>query len=285
MKRYYKFAGVELEISVPDQYQYREDSNLEAFRTEQVTDPHRFSFELVDELDPPRGELLVKMPGFLVFEEGESVSRYIGSVEGGWEYAYIRAWHCGKEHKVQVKTAESRDAIFGKTVLTTIAAEHLIAQSDGFVFHCSYINHNGKAILFTAPSETGKSTQADLWHNLRDSVIINGDRAAVRLVDGELRAEGIPFSGSSKFCVDSSLPIEAIVYLAQAPSTTIRRLRGYQAFVRIWEGIFVNTWDRGDLDRVSALAEKVAGAVPIYYLACTQDESAVIALEQVLGTR
>ena len=143
---------------------------------------------------------------------------------------------------------------------------------------------DGKAILFTAPSETGKSTQADLWHRLRGAAIHNGDRSAVRWQDGRAYACGVPFAGSSQICENVTLPLAAIVYLRQAPETTIRRLRGAESFRCLWEGCSVNTWDRADVDRISETVLQVLTAVPVFELACTPDESAILALEGVLNT-
>ena len=95
-------------------------------------------------------------------------------------------------------------------------------------------------------------------------------------------AEGIPFAGSSTYCKNRSLPIEAIVHLGQAPVTTIRRMRGYESFCRIWEGVSVNTWDKEDVELVSDVVQKVAEQIPVFHMPCTPDESAVIVLEQEL---
>ena len=78
------------------------------------------------------------------------------------------------------------------------------------------------------------------------------------------------------------LPLEAIVYLGQAPVTTIRRMRGYEAFSRIWEGVSVNTWDKTDMELVSHVVQRIAQQVPVFHMPCTPDESAVDVLEQEL---
>ena len=41
--------------------------------------------------------------------------------------------------------------------------EHLLATQRAVILHSAYIDYKGKAILFSAPSGTGKSTQAELW--------------------------------------------------------------------------------------------------------------------------
>lgn len=278
MEKHYRFAGIEITAYVPDEAGFDDERILAAFRAEQITAPHRFEFELVDELNPSKKCFLTKQPGYCVYGDGCTQIRYIGA-EGN---PSIRAVHDGKKHQVQVKKSQFIQAISAKTVLNAIALEHLAAQNNGFVFHCSYIEHKGEAILFTAPSGTGKSTQAELWATHRSARIINGDRAVVRMENGKPLACGIPFAGSSLYCENRTLPIKAVVYLAQAPQTTIRKMRGYEAFSKIWEGVSVNTWDKKDVELVSDVVQKTAERIGVFHMSCTPDETAVIALEEAL---
>ena len=282
MKKYYGFAGVDFEIDIPDEMIYSDERNLSAFAAENVTDPERCVFSLVDELTPPGGVCIANEGGFRVYAEGADTVRYIGSVRQSWEEAYARVLHRGREHFAQIKRSEHTRRLGVHTVLGCLAAEHLVTRASGVILHSSFVGTRGRAILFTAPSETGKSTQADLWQKLRGAEIINGDRAAVRALNTGVFACGIPFSGSSKFCENQTLPLAAIVYLKQAPQTTIRRLRGAEAFRRVWEGCSVNVWDRTDVDLASKTVQRIVTEVSVYELACTPDESAVIALEGVL---
>lgn len=285
MERHYRFAGVEICISMPEELFYTNEYHLAPFAVDRCENPILFSFEKQEKLDPPSGACLIQDPGFRIYSDGSNTTRYIGTVSQSWENAYIRVEGSEKKYHVQVCSREATGRIGTKTVLNAIGGVHLIARAGGFVFHCSYIDHNGKAILFTAPSGTGKSTQAELWNALRGAEIINGDRAAVRILDGTAMAEGIPFAGSSRYCKNHCLPIEAIVYLGQAPQTTIRKMKGFEAFARIWEGCSVNTWDKEDLSLVSGVVKHLAENVPVYHLLCTPDESAVIASENILKNR
>lgn len=280
--KHYQFAGLEFSVEMPPELMYEKDDRLEPFRVETVKDPHRFRFEKVEKLTEPSGCCVTKQPDFLIYQNGSAVQRYVGLVAGSWERALLRSSSDCGENRVQLRAAAFPGRVSSRTVLDAFAAEHLIVRSNGVVFHCSYIDRNGKAVLFTAPSQTGKSTQADLWHKHRDAEIINGDRAAIRIADGQILAEGIPFSGSSPYCKNRSLPLEAIVYLGQAPKTTIRKLRGFEAFSRVWEGISVNTWDRMDLELASQTVKKIVESVPVYHMPCTPDEDAVLILEQEL---
>ena len=282
MVRYYQFAGVEIGFVMSEDEIYQNERNLKPFRVEQANAPHMFTFEWCDQMPEPTGKPIEKKDDFCVYQSGEMLQRYFRVNKGDWETALMCVEGSGKDHRVHARRDRFRGYIPAHIALNAISAEHLIAQKGGFIFHCAYIDHSGKAILFTAPSGTGKSTQAELWKNLRGSEIINGDRAAVRVADGILLAEGIPFAGSSGVCKNRTLPIAAIVYLAQAPETSISKLNGISAFRHIWEGCSVNQWNRDDVSVAADTAMAVVNRVPVYYMPCTPDETAVSALEQML---
>lgn len=280
--RKYCFAGLEMQLSTEGDLLDRDQDNLSVFAVENVKEPHHFKIQKVETFQDPPEEYVTMQPTFRVYRDGYREIRYIGSVSQDWKSAYIRVVHDEKEHLVQFRADIIKDKIGTHSILEAFSAEHLIVQNGGFILHCSYIAYNGKAILFTAPSGTGKSTQADLWNQYHGAEIINGDRAALRFINGILSAEGIPYSGSSKHCKNRTLPVQAIVYLSQAPETSIKRLSGYQAFLKVWEGISVNTWNKDDVDKASELVQRIIECTPILHLSCTPDESAVLALQKAL---
>ncbi len=282
MKIYYELCGVALEVQLPEGIQYPHEGRLAPFRTGILPNAYGCDVSVSDSLDPPDAPLLHSEPSLLVYGGQDRTVRYMGSLSGKWEDAHTRVLHLQNQMTVQLKSPVFTDRLAAKTLMNALGLEHLIARAGGFILHCAYIDIGGKAVLFTAPSGTGKSTQAELWHELRAADIINGDRAAVRVLEGIPTACGIPFAGSSSYCKNRDLPIAAIVYLSQAPETSIRPLKGYEAFSRIWEGVSVNTWDKTDMELVSAAVQTLATEVPVFHLCCTPDESAVLALEDAL---
>lgn len=282
MKKYYRFAGIELEIEIDDPQMYPDDLQLTPFRTEHAENPHRYQVSVVPALEPPAGEELNSQPGIRVHGLEDGYVRYHGALERNIRNACIRGEHRGKDHRITLTKETVPGIVSARLVLNALDVEHLVASEGGVILHASYIEYEGGAILFTAPSETGKTTQAELWKKHRGAEIVNGDRAALIRDNGVLCAAGLPFSGSSPYCGNRTLPLRAVVYLNQAPKTSIRKLRGVEAFRRVWEGCCVNTWNRGDVEAASTLVETLLGQVNVYELACTPDESAVEALEQEL---
>lgn len=283
MERFYKIADFIFRVSGPDEWMYKQDGILMPFAFEGNSYHHHLEFEVVEDLDKPVGKPVYSDPSKLVFQEQDTHFRYVGAVQQGFENAYMRIMRHGNQSQIQVKRSSLGVGITAKTVLNAMEAEHFIVMSNGILLHASYINRNGKAILFTAPSGTGKSTQADLWCRLRGAELINGDRAAVQHDNGIFKACGVPFSGSSGVGKNVTLPVAAIVYLSQAPCTTITKLVGVRAFRHIWEGCTVNSWSNEDVNVCTRTVAEIVKNVPIFLLACTPDVTAVEALEQALG--
>lgn len=155
------------------------------------------------------------------------------------------------------------------------------------ILHSSYIIYRGTAILFTAPSGTGKSTQADLWQKYRCAKIINGDRSLIRRnpENGLWMADGWPFSGSSPFCLNQSAPIRAIVYLSQQPYNRAERLNPAQAVGKLLSETTVNFWNGEYVGHIMNELEELAFQIPYYHLGCTAGEDAVECLEKALEER
>ena len=282
MEKYYQFSGIGLAVELPRDRMYEDDMQLAPFRREWAEDAHRYHISVVDQLELPAWKETARVPGAWIYETEGGYIRCAGSVSSDVSYAHIRTEHRGKEHWITVAQRMVSGQISPRLVLNALDVEHLVSQSGGVILHASYIDWEGRGILFTAPCGTGKSTQAELWKTYRNADIINGDRAVVIPRDGQIWAGGLPFSGSSQYCKDRTIPLAAIVYLKQAPATTIRPLSGLEAFRKIWEGCCVNKWNRRDMETAMNLLEQVMHRVPVLELACTPDESAVIALEQQL---
>ena len=160
--------------------------------------------------------------------------------------------------------------------------EGLLIRRGRICFHAACIRTAYGGILFSGPSGIGKTTQAELWCRHRGAELLNGDRPILQQTQPGFLAWGSPYAGSSRCHVNSSVPVTALVFLAQEPENRIRRLKPGEAFRRIYGGLTVNSWDREFMDRAVSLAAELASAVPCYELGCVPDESAVAFLERRL---
>lgn len=163
--------------------------------------------------------------------------------------------------------------------------EHMLTALGAVSLHSSFITHNGQAILFSAPSGTGKSTQAALWEQYAHAEQINGDRSVIRCVDGVWTAFGFPFAGSSGIYKNKSAPIRAIVVLRQTPENTIERLAAPEAFRLLYSETAIQRWNTQGHAAAVDLLIRLSAAVPVYRLCCTPDARAVDLLQTTLASQ
>ena len=239
---------------------------------------HHFTVRLVSNLTKPAGTRVYHAADRQSYRDGDRLLTW----QGESNRPHLCAIRQGEDVILEFLAEKMPQGITGKQLLNAIDLPHLLTIHDGFLLHAYFIEHEEGAILFTAPSETGKSTQAQLWCDHAGAELVNGDRAAVRILEDAVFACGTPFAGSSNVRKNRSLPLKAIVYLTQAPENTVTRLRGVQAFRRVWEGCTVNTWDREDMERATKTVSEVISRVPVYHLACTPDIRAVEALKHTM---
>lgn len=167
--------------------------------------------------------------------------------------------------------------------VSLLALEKQMIDAGALILHSAYMCYNNTAVLFSAPSETGKSTQANLWGKYRGTYTVNGDRSLlVRKEDGWY-AYGWPVCGSSEICHNESYPIRAIVMLKQAKKNKAYSLTGFQAVREVMEQITINAWDREFQMKVMDQLDQLLREVPVYRLECDISEEAVSCLEQLIG--
>ena len=274
MNKYYNIAGIGIKVSIDSQYLAKEDGILEDYLSEDDALDETVVVEVVDKLSEPYGELIYSEPSLVAYAENEHVLRYDGFVERGWEEAYMRLHSTGDKKEVQLKREAIPNKLQSKLLTRSLELEHLLVKNKGIILHAAYIEYQGKAILFTAPSGTGKSTQSDLWVKFYDAELINGDRAAIRLHEDGVYAWGIPLSGMSSVHKNVKLPLAAIVYLGQAPGNRIQKLSGVKAFRKFWEGCSINVWYHEDIQYGSQVAAEIISKIPVFSLECVPDRSA-----------
>lgn len=282
MTRFYRFADMTFRISGETGQMYQEEGVLAPFRTEGPDWDHSIRYEVVESLLEPEGECIFRGFRQQVFRQGDTLLTCRGDTALLPAGAHTHVIRRGNQTLVQVLRRGIPDRIMPRLVLNTLEAEHHIVRRGGFLLHATFVRWGNHAILFTAPSGTGKSTQAALWEKHRGARIVNGDRVAVTIEKGTVMAHGIPYCGTSGICGQAKLPVAAIVYLSQGPENRIEPLRGLQAFKRLWEGCSVQLWEEADVAMCSQTVTEAALRGNVVHLTCTPEEEAVRVLEAYL---
>ena len=243
---------------------------FESIESDEASGVSRMSFE---ETMTVKKKIIYK-GDFIAFLEGDEIGRTKGiTTTKGIESVTLRKKDRDSFSIFLPKSLKEEKVLFN--LMNYRAFEDVLINHQGFILHSSFISWQNNGILFTAPSGTGKSTQADLWKKYEDADIYNGDRTIIRKIEGKYYGFGSPYAGSSGIYRNESAPIKAIVVIEQGPDNVIRRLHGREAFLPLFRDTLMNTWNKEYMEKMTDLLMDAACQIPIYHLSCRPDQGAV----------
>lgn len=261
--------------------QIQPPQNLALFQADANEVDYTYQIKISDQFPAFQGKPLAQRQDLAAFQTETGEFRLVGMLGVPGYYACYQEISPDQAEITVVPGCQhllNIDTIFN----SLLALERRMIGRGGLVLHCSYTRYRGEAILFSAPSETGKSTQSDLWTKYRGAETINGDRGLLRCVDGRWSVQGWPVCGSSEICRNVSTPIRAIVMLSQAKENHAARLGQMDAFRQLFSQVTINRWNAEYVQQAMDLLDALCGAIPVYHLGCTISEDAVSCLERAL---
>lgn len=147
---------------------------------------------------------------------------------------------------------------------------------DGFMLHASAVVYEDRAYLFSANSGVGKSTHTSLWCKaFPQAYILNDDKPAVRLIDGELYACGTPWNGKGSLNVNECVKLGGICFLHRSEKNEISEMKTNI----IIQNLLIQTIRFGlkepEFTKIFALWDRLLNEYAIYDLGCLPDTDAV----------
>ena len=219
--------------------------------------------------------------------------------------------------RMAAKEGGAGGQVYDDSFLENNAIHALIA--DGLVrrgvllFHGSAICMDGQAVIFTAPSGTGKSTQARLWREAFGdrAWMINDDKPLLRIESegagspagpasgreektGGCRADaqdrtgrilvcGSPWDGKHRLSRNACAPLKAVLAVTRSPENHIERMSQADAFQTMMEQGYLPDDPLARM-QVLTLGKKVLQQTPFFRLYCNQEpEAAWVAWRGLTG--
>lgn len=146
---------------------------------------------------------------------------------------------------------------------------------DRLVCHGALIEADGKGILFTAPSGTGKTTHVRLWqkHAGDRMRVINGDKPILAVEETGVTGYGTPWMGKEQMGENFETPLSAVVLLERGETDRILRADPAEYLERLLMQIYLPE-DPQASEKTFQLMEQLFTRVPFYVLTCTMNGSA-----------
>ncbi len=287
---FYRIGHTELAIAMPADMP--RPGNLIKFRTDTLLRPDdeviRYTVSYTEQIAALQETLAARQIGpafhrddLTVFETAQGECRFI-KFRGAPQLYAISEPCSPREYRIWFDKTITDMLIYDPVFLAPFCLEKHAFQDGGLILHSAYMCYEDTAVLFSAPSETGKSTQANLWAQHRGTWTVNGDRSLLVRESAGWYAHGWPVCGSSEICNNQAYPIRAIVMLAQAEENRAYPLSGLRAVMELLPQITINGWNPAFRMQAMDHLEQLLREVPVYKLECDISEDAVRCLEEIL---
>ena len=157
-----------------------------------------------------------------------------------------------------------------------------LLKFDGMMVHASAVVVDGRAYLFSGPCGTGKSTHTKIWRKLfgdERAKILNDDKPALRLEDGQWFAYGTPWSGKTDQNLNIRVPLAGICFLKQGPENRIEPFGGSKAIFALLEQT-ARPRAMEFRSQLLMLLDQLFTKVPVWHMTCNMElEAAKVSYE------
>ena len=291
MKALYRIAGISISVDAPIKIEdtdafvpYRVLGEKETGNKKKAGKHDKeYTIRLIPDetLPEPCGPMVFQNELNCVYEEGDRCLHYFHiPLSRG-----IAAWNWilpGNELELHYIPAAESYFRFSTGIFNAAGFERILFACGKYLFHCSYVEYQGRGILFSAPSGGGKTTQGNLWERYAGAEMINGDRAVLEIKGDTCWCHGLPIAGSSGVFTNRSNPLLVIFRVQKAEENRVQKLSGAEAFQAVYSELTTNLWNSaftlGAVDFAMRLAEKI----PVYLLKCRKDKGAVTAAKEIV---
>lgn len=154
---------------------------------------------------------------------------------------------------------------------------------DVLIIHSSAINCHDKGIMFIGNSGAGKSTQAELWKEHRDALVINYDQNAVLIQDDQIIVNGTPWGGKEQYYTCENVPLYAIAYVQKAFYNKAVLLGKGDAFSTVLLNNYIFPFNRCIEEKYFNLISEIISRIPVYMLFCTKGIASVKTIEDIIN--
>lgn len=151
---------------------------------------------------------------------------------------------------------------------------YLAQLHDMVVLHSASLLYQGKAWLFSGHSGAGKSTHTNLWKELYNVPLINGDLNLLAVENGCPMVHGLPWCGTSRIVDTHSYPLGGIILVKKALQNSSVVLNDSRAQLLVAQRLISPSWTEKLLQKNLRFVAELAPHILICRLYCTKTPEA-----------
>ena len=250
-------------------------TSFEAFYIE-TNDSQSVNQQIEAVLTPPSwcppGNVLIQNRELTLYENENMYRIVFPEMANIFEARMTKNGHYVRIYCRQPMNQEESDHIFHAIRFFFL---YLAGMHGLFALHSASILYHGKAWLFSGHSGMGKSTHTALWHDWIGTPYLNGDLNLIGIENGQYQVYGIPWCGTSGIFTTKTYPLGGIVLLGRASEDHLELLDDAEKALRVMQRLISPSWTTDELKANLAFASDLSQQIPVYYLCCTKNPSAV----------
>lgn len=152
-----------------------------------------------------------------------------------------------------------------------------LIKYDGILLHSSCVVVDDMAYAFSADSGVGKSTHTQLWlkHFGDRAYMLNDDKPAIRIIDGEVYACGTPFSGKYDYSTPKLVKLAGICFLERSEDNWIKEAETSRAVFNIFSQT-IRRLSSQRMENLFDVIEEIFAKVPLFEMGCNISDEAVL---------
>jgi len=222
--------------------------------------------------------------GLWTLFETEAGGCYLETLDTRTRRPYIRAVLDGALARGEIWAREFRDCRRGlrgwapPTIINPVVELCLLtwlARHGGVLLHGAGVVWDGVGLIFTGPSEAGKSTLSE-FYLARGAPVLSDERIIIRRIGDTFRLCGTPWPGTAGAVSRQVAPLERIYFIRHgSQGHRARRLAPSESARRFLQQCFLPHWDREAMARTLTFLEALQERVECYELAFMKDPDVV----------
>jgi hypothetical protein len=279
MKHKYEIVGIK--ISIDHHYDEYLKDNIEHYKIDDFHDvDYAMTVHITDDIHPPQGHSYSQKNPYII-KNNEEIIMYAQNAKHEIKELFIIK---NNYHHIEIYINQSLNpnASEMEYVLLSIIFMEIAMRNQFLPFHASAILYQDQAILFSAPSQTGKSTHARYWKQaFQDVKFINDDKPLLKIEDDSIMVYGSPFSGKSSINQNIKAPLRAIVFIKQGLTNVMRPIQGDEALKELMKNM-LRPDDESVWDDMIQVINAIMEDIPMFILEATHSVDAAKAAHDII---
>ena len=157
----------------------------------------------------------------------------------------------------------------------------LLPKYDRVLFHGSSLAVDGRGVLFTAKSGTGKSTHTRFWRQEFGERVrmVNDDKPFLHVGENGVTVYGTPWRGKHALGENTQAPLEAIYFVNRGEENSVQPISPRELYPLLLQQTYTPD-DPNAMVKTLALVERLSRSVKLLKLYCNLDpQAAHVALD------